>query len=66
MEYSAYCATIQSATWLRRLLQDIRIVRHASDLVIVFTDGISILADVKDTKHLIMAKQSTSKFPVTA
>ena len=50
-EYVACCSVIQEAVWLRRILQDIRVVKTAFDPLTLYCVSMAALAYAKDPKY---------------
>ena len=50
-QYVACFSMIQEAVWLRRFLQDIRVVKTTFDPVTLYCDSMAALAYAKDLKY---------------
>lgn len=50
-EYIACSASVQEAVWLRRFLQRLGILTHASDPVTIYCESMADLAYAKDPKY---------------
>ena len=50
-EYVACSVAVQEAVWLRRFFQNLKVVKDASDPVIVHCDSMAALAYAKDSKY---------------
>jgi len=50
-EYIACSASVQEAVWLRRFLQRLGILTHASDPVTIYCNSMADLAYAKDPKY---------------
>ena len=51
VEFMAFLATAQEAVWLKRFLYHLDVVKHISQLMVVYSDNEAAIAYTKDPKY---------------